>query len=333
MSPAPPHRTSRMAVVVPPEPLPDRGAVRRWIRGAFVDNIGVKFLSLVLAVTVFLLVNTDKEHEIRVRAFLEYKYPQDMVLVSDRLNEVTVTIKGPWRRLRNFDERELNRVTLDLLTAPTGEVPITPDLVSLPPGLKVVSISPHAVRVAFDKRVEKTVEVEAALAGRPAHGYVVAEHKVAPATVRARGAERVLAALTQIRTHAVSLAGHADSFDASIDLDPPIGVEVDPSQRVTVAVRIDEELVTRRLSGLPIEVRGEGVDLAKWAVEPAEVELTLTGAVIAIDRAKDRLATYVKLTPAELRAGAAEVVIEGVPPGVGKRVAPERVKVVAAKPR
>jgi YbbR domain-containing protein len=322
-----PHAAAAAAPASEPlPPPPDRGAVRRWIRGALFDNIGVKFLSLVLAVTVFLLVNTDKEHEIRVRAFLEYKYPPDKVLISDRLDEVTVTVKGPWRRIRNFDERELSRITLDLSSTPTGEVPITAGLVNLPPGLKVVSIVPHEVRVAFDKRVEKTVEVVAVLEGRPEHGYVVTEHKVAPATVRVRGGERLLAALTQIRTHEVSVGGRTESFDSQIDLDPPAGVETDSGPR------IDEELVTKRLSGLLITVRGEGVDAAKWTTEPGQVELTLTGALLAIDRVKDRLAPYVKLTPADVRAGAAEVIVEGIPPGVGKRVAPERVKVLAAKP-
>lgn len=332
MSPPLVQRSSRMAVAAPPPPPPDRGAVRRWIRGALLDNIGVKFLSLVLAVTVFLLVNTDKEHEIRVRAFVEYKYPSDKVLISDRIDEVTVTVKGPWRRLRNFDERELNRITLDLTAAPTGEVPITSELVSLPPGLKVVSIVPHEVRVAFDKRVEKTVEVGAAIVGRPQHGYIIAEHKVVPATVRVRGGERLLAALTSIRTHEVSVVGHAESFDTLIDLAPPAGVETDSGQHVSVVVRIEEELVTKRLSGLSIVIRGEGVDPAKWRVEPAQVEATLTGALLAIDGAKDKLVPYVKLTPAELRAGAAEVTIEGIPPGVGMRLSPERVKVFVAKP-
>jgi YbbR domain-containing protein len=330
-------RTSRMAAAMPPPPPaappPDRGALRRWIRGALVDNIGVKALSLVLAVTVFLLVNTDKEHEIRVRASLEYKYPPDKVLISDRLDEVTVTIKGPWRRLRNFDERELNRITLDLTEAPTGEVQLTPELVSLPQGLKVVSITPHQVRVAFDKRVEKTVEVTAAIEGRPQHGYVVAEHKVVPATVRVRGGERLLAALTSIRTHEVRVDGRSEPFDTQIDLAAPAGVETDPGQQVTVFVRIEEELVTKRFSGLPIAVRGEGgVDPAKWTLDPPQVEVTLTGALLAIDRAKDKLAPFVKLTPADVRAGAADVTVEGIPPGVGKRISPERVKVNAVKP-
>ena len=333
----PRQRTARTAAAPPPGSAPperERGAVRRWIRGALLDNLGLKILSLVLAVTVFLLVNTDKEREIRVRAFLEYKYPADKVLISDRLDEVTLTIKGPWRRLRNFDERELNRIMLDLSTAPTGEVPIEQSQVSLPPGLSVVSITPRAVRVAFDKRVEKTVEVAPVTAGRPQHGYVVSDQKAVPATVRVRGGERLLAALTSIRTHEVSVQSRTESFDTQIDLAAPAGVETDPGQRVTVYVRIEEELVTKRLPGLPVAIRGEGgVDASKWAVEPAQVDVTLTGALLAIEKAKDKLAPYVKLTPADARTREAEVTLEGVLPGVGRHISPERVKVVPAKPR
>ena len=43
---------------------PSAAPVRRWIHGALFDNLGLKFLSMVLAVTVFLLVNTDKDREI-----------------------------------------------------------------------------------------------------------------------------------------------------------------------------------------------------------------------------------------------------------------------------
>lgn len=330
----PPHRSSRMSAASPAaDPPGDRGTVRRWIRGALLDNLGIKLLSLVLAATVFLLVNTDKEREIRVRAFVEYKYPADKVLISDRLDEVTVTIKGPWRRLRSFDERELNRIMLDLSAAPTGDIPITNDMVSLPPGLSVVSIAPSAVRVAFDRRIEKTVEVTPVTVGRPQHGFIVTEQKVVPAAVKVRGGERLLAALTQVRTHEVNVQGRADPFTAQIDLAPPEGVEVDPGLRVAVSVRIDEELVTKRLPGVPVVVRGDGVDPARWAVDPAHVEVTLTGALLAIDKAKDKLAPYVKLTPADKGPREGEVMIDGIPPGVGKRLSPERVRVAPAKPR
>lgn len=331
-----PARTSRMAAAAPPKepPPPDRGAVRRWIHGALLDNIGIKFLSLVLAVTVFLLVNTDKEREIRVRVPLEYKYPADKVLTSERLNDVTVTIKGPWRRLRGFDERELDRLPLDLSATPVGDFTdftIRKDLVSLPPGLSVVAINPPLVRIAFDKRVEKQVEVVAVTAGRPERGYVVREQRVVPATVRVHGGERLLAALTQVRTHEVSVQNRNETFDTQIDLAPPTGVEADQGQRVTVYVRIEEDVVTKKLPPLPVAVRGDGVDAAKWSVAPESVEVTLTGPLLTLEKAQAGLAAYVKLAPADARAREAEVLIEGIPPGFGKRIAPERVKVTPVK--
>jgi hypothetical protein len=124
---------------VPPPP-PTAGAVRRWLRGALLDNLGLKFLSIVLAATVFLLVNDDKDREITVREGVLYVLPQDKGLVSERLNEVSVTLRGPWRRLRDFDERSLSRISLDLRTATTGEIAFTPEMVQTPPGLRVVSI-------------------------------------------------------------------------------------------------------------------------------------------------------------------------------------------------
>jgi YbbR domain-containing protein len=335
----PSTRTSRLSIAPRPRPEPppppSRGAVGGWIRGALLDNLALKALSLVLAVTVFLLVNTDEEREIRVRAFVEYKYPADKVLISDRIDEVTLTIAGPWRRLRDFNERELDRITLDLSATPTGEVPITSDLIALPQGLRIVRIDPRAVRVAFDKLVEKTVEVTPVTVGRPAHGYIVKEQKVVPATVRVRGAERLLAALTTIRTHEVSVQEQSESFDSQIDLASPAGVETNGGQNVTVSVRIDEELVTKRLPGLPVVVRVDGVESTKWTVEPAHVEVTLTGAVLAIENVKDKLAPYVKLAPADKARDVnrdVEVALDGIPPGVGKRISPERVKVVPIKP-
>lgn len=323
-----PARPSKQQPAEPPQE-PERGVVRRWIHGALFDNLLLKFLSMVLAVTVFLLVNTDKDNDITVRASLKYDYPADKVLVSEEVPEVRVTIQGPWRRLKEFDERQLGEIRLDLSNAPTGEVPITPDMVkNLPPGLTVTSITPSRVRVAFDRRVEKLVEVVPTTTGRPQHGYILAEVKSVPATVKVRGGERLLVAITTIRTSDVSLEGRTDSFETLAELAAAEGVWVDPTQRVTVAVRIDEELVTRKNPGLSVTVKGDGIDPTKWTVSPPSVDVTLTGALLAVEKARSTMAPTVKLTPTTREA---QVTIEGLPPGVGVKVSPERVKVTPVK--
>ena len=319
----------------PSGPPPERGVVARLVHGALFENTALKFLSMVLAVTVFLLINNDKDRDITVRVPVRYEYPSDKVLTSPQQDEVHVTIKGPWRRLRQFDERELGRVTLDLHSATNADVAITPDMIAnLPPGLAITSISPRSVRVEFDARVEKLVEVSPLVAGRPERGYVVAEIKASPPTIKVRGGARLLASISKLRTNEISLQNHTDSFEQLAEILPPVGVEIDPTQRITIQVRVVEELVTRTLSNQRVTVRGDGIDPTRWSIVPPRVEVTLTGPLLAVERVEDAPDTVVPIvTPAnDRRPQDLEVAIEGIPPGMGSKVSPPRVKLTPAKP-
>ncbi|HTR53863.1 MAG TPA: CdaR family protein [Kofleriaceae bacterium] len=331
-----PARASKQPPVVPPpirDDEPQRGAIRRWIHGALFENVGLKFLSMVLAITVFLLVNTDRDREITARVGVSYTLPDDKVLVSPRLDEVQVVIKGPWRRLSRFDERELDRIHLDLRRAASGETPIrvTPEMIHLPPGLTISDWTPHSTRVQFDDRVEKIVEVNPQVVGRPQHGYVMSDAKTAPATIKVRGAETTLAALAIVHTRPISVEGRAESFSAETEVDAPYGVEVMSPAPVVARVTIDEELVTRRMPGLVVQLRGEGGgDPAKWQVEPAQIDVTLTGALLAVEKAKARIVPIVKVGP-DGKPHDVDVALEGVPPGIGVKVSPERVRATPVK--
>jgi YbbR domain-containing protein len=328
-----PARATRQPTIPPPAPPtpppPERGAIRRWLQGALFDNVGLKFLSMVLAVTVFLLVNTDKDREITARVGVSYMLPEDKVLVSERVDEIRITVKGAWRRLRKFDEREIERINLDLRRASSGEIAISSDMIHLPSGVTVTSISPRFVHVAFDKRVDKIVEIAPVVTGRPQHGYVVAEVKPVPATVRLRGAQGMLAALTTIRTREISLEGRTDSFVAETEVAPAEGVEVAGNMRVSVQIRLDEELVTRKLPGLTVMFRGDG-DPARWKSVPAQVDVTLTGALLDVEKARGSLVPVVRLT-ADPRPREVEITVEGLPPGIGVKISPEHAKLMPVK--
>jgi YbbR domain-containing protein len=324
-----PARAATAPPSAPPPPS-ERGPVRGWLRSAMFDNVGLKFLSIVLAVTVFLLVNTDKDREITARVGVSYTLPEDKVLVSDRIDEVRVTIKGAWRRLRKFDEREVERINLDLRHAPSGELGISNDMIHLPSGVTITSINPRSIHVAFDKRVEKVVEVTPAITGRPQHGYIVAEVKPVPATIKLRGGESMLAALTAIRTHEINLEGRADSFVAETEIVPAGGVEVVGNPQVAVQIHVDEELVTRKVPGVTVVARGDG-DTSRWQITPSQVDVTLTGALLAVEKARSSILPVVKLTP-DPKPREVEVTIDGLPPGIGVKISPEHVKLAPLKP-
>jgi YbbR domain-containing protein len=321
----------------PPDPTPERGAVRRFIHGALFDNVGLKFLSVVLAITVFLLVNTDKDQEITAKIGVGYTLPDDKVLVSDRVDELRVTIRGPRRRLQHFDETKMPRVDIDLRRGDSGNVMITPDMIHVPSGLTITSITPRTVHVQFDKRVEKIVVVEPKTDGQPQHGFFMASAKPTPATIQVRGAESALASLSAVSTAAMSIESRTESFIAETQVVPPDGVDVIGSPRVSVAVQIDEMLVRSSIVGMGVAVRGDGpaIDAAKWALSPSQVNVTLTGSLLAVEKAKSVIAAYVKLAGPSMQDGKshdADVQLDGLPPGIGATISPERVKLAPAKP-
>ena len=329
-TPAQPNKPTSGKPATPIDPH-ERFGIRKFLHSAFFENVGLKFLSMVLAVTVFLLVNTDRDREITARVGVSYTLPDDKVLVSERLDEVRVTVKGPWQRLRRFDERELDRINIDLRRAQAGDVYLTPDMVTLPSGLNVTSISPRSIRVQFDRRVEKIVEVVPMLAGRPMHGYMVAEVKPVPTTIKVRGAEKTIKALSSVRTREVSVDGRAETFTDETEVLTPDDVEPATSSKILLHVLIDEELVTRKLPGQVVRVTGDGVDPARWQVTPAQVEVTLTGTLLAVEKAKAALAPVVRPSANDTRPREVAVSVEGLPPGIGLKISPERVKISPVK--
>ncbi|CAN5923194.1 hypothetical protein BH11MYX3_BH11MYX3_31560 [soil metagenome] len=328
-----PARSGRIPSLPPPPMLPpppppaEKGAIRRWLHGAFAENLGLKFLSIVLAVTVFLLVNDDKPREQTVRVPVAYLLPEDRVLVSERIEDVKVTLKG---RLRNFNEKDVGRITIDLRNAPNGEVAITNDMLQTPAGVSIASITPRSMRVTWDKRSERLIEVQPAISGHPQHGYMALEIKPEPPTIKVRGGEKLLAALTGVRTREISLEGRTETFTTSAQLVPPDGIELVGAESVSVRVQIDEELVSRKIPDVAVSVKGDGVDASRWTITPRQVEVTLTGALLAVEKTKGAMTPVVKVTVND-KAREGEVTIEGVPPGVGVRISPERVKISTAK--
>jgi YbbR domain-containing protein len=314
-------------------PKPDRGRVRAWLHDALFENTGLKFLSLVLAVTVFLLITTDEERDYTVRVPVKYDFPHDkFVLVSEQLQDVRVTLKGPWRRLRDFHERELGDITLDLRDAPTANLAITPDMIrNVPPKVKVTTVSPQNVYVAFDNKVQKVVEILPVVTGRPQHGYAIDEIKATPPTVTVRGGQRIVAALTAIKTTEVSIEGRTEPFEQLADLVTTEGVSPsDATQKVVVSVRFKVDLQTRLVPDVAVVVKGDGIDATKWKVVPPVVEVTLTGPLLDVEATKASMIAKVVLAPSDKTEREVKVSLDGVKEGVGVKISRERVTVKPA---
>jgi YbbR domain-containing protein len=328
-----PARTGKLGAPInlpprQPEPPPDRGArFRAHLREAFLGNLGLKFLSLVLALTVFLLVNTDRDQHRSARVGLSYRMPTDRVLVTPQLADVTVDVSGPYRRLRRL---ELDPIEIDLRDGRDAEIPITPNMIKVPSGVTVTSISPPSLRVAFEKRVTRDIVITPVIAGHAEHGYEVGDVTVDGSKVaQASGAEHDIASLTGLRTGEIRVDGKVATFAVTTQLVPPDGIQVQNADNISVTVEIKQKTESRSLGKLAVRVIGDGVDPIAVMTDPPAVEVILSGKVLAIDEAvKNGVVPTIKVTAADVAAHRQVAVQVGtLPGGVGPELNPSKIEV------
>ena len=70
---------------------------------------------------------------------------------------------------------------------------------------------------------------------------------------------------------------------------------------------------------------------ARFSVSPAQVDITLTGTLLAVEKAKSALQPVVKVSGNDTKPRDGDVVVEGLPPGIGVKISPERVKLTVGK--
>ena len=69
----------------------------------FTEELPIKVLSMVLAVTLFVLVRNDKDATSGAYVKVIYTLPEDRVLVSDPVSEIKVSVRGPWTKLQHLE--------------------------------------------------------------------------------------------------------------------------------------------------------------------------------------------------------------------------------------
>ena len=307
-------------------------AVLKWLRGALVDNAALKFVALVLALTVFILVHSDDQAVAGGTVDVNYKLPPDRVLVSERVDQVRITVKGSRRLIKRFHREDVEDINIDLRNLTKGEVFFQPDMIDLPDGLELVSISPASMQVTFEERAIKQVPVAVDTGGTPDRGFKVEQLAARPAEVTVSGALSLVAEAHSVRTAEVDLTRRSKSFRETVRLAPPPGLDVEDNPAVEVEVTLGEEQGSRELS-LPVVIQpGPGVgaeQAAKYSSQPSQVRVVLRGAVLVIDALRaEHITAYVRVFPGDLsRPGTrmAEVRVEPALPGIGYEISPAEV--------
>jgi YbbR domain-containing protein len=282
--------------------------VRSFVWRALFDELPLKVVSLILAVTLFVIVRSDKDAATGAFVKVVYTLPTDRVLVSDPPSEIKVAIRGSWTRLQRFDEREIDPVRIDLSHLSDPVLRFDADLIKLPVGLRVGSIYPSDVRLEYEPRASREVPVQALTEGTPAEGFHVTQVRAVPASIRIDGARRAVESMRRAPTRPVRIQDATASVKSPVALEaPPAHVHFVDSGPVTVEVEIRAAIIERTLDAVP--VRLSGAQRIDGATDPQAVRVILRGPADAVQ----------KVDPAQVAVTVEARVEDGRPPATFKK--------------
>ena len=192
----------------------------RW--SWLLDNLGLKLLSVVLAVFLWAVVVGEQKVEVTLNVPLDIKaLPRHLVVTNEPTDVLEVRVRGPKTLVSTLSPSE---VVLEGMSRNFVEgenlIAVRPEMVHVPRGIEVVDVSPHRVRMVLDAIVEREVEVSPRVEGKLAKGYVVKGVASSPPRIRITGPRSDLQRLARVYTLPINLEGRSTSFTTRAMLEP-----------------------------------------------------------------------------------------------------------------
>jgi YbbR domain-containing protein len=203
------------------------------------NHLGLKVLSLLLAIGLWLVVSRDPISEVEIRVPIEFRnLPETLEVASASFTESRIRVRGPERLIHQLSPSDVH-AEVDLSTVSPGErtFDLTTRQIQIPQGLEVVQIIPGQFQLSFDTRVTKMVEVRPRVTGSFSDGLRVGQVLSDPARIMITGPRHRVDAVEAATTDPVDASGALTraSFVTQAYVPDPLIQVVHPTPiRVTV---------------------------------------------------------------------------------------------------
>ena len=210
-----------------------------FVQRVLIQNLGLKLVSLGLAVGLWLVVARDPIAEVEIRVPIEFhNLPAKLEVDSASFTEAQIRVRGPGRLIHQLQPGDV-RAEIDLASVNPGErtFDLTARHVHVPQDLEVVQIIPGQFHLSFDTREMRVVEVRPRMTGDFATGMRVAQVIADPSSVTIAGPHRRVEAVEAAITDPVDASGTVTraSFVTQAYVPDPLIQVVHPTPiRVTV---------------------------------------------------------------------------------------------------
>jgi YbbR domain-containing protein len=212
---------------------------RSFFQRIFVHNIGLKLVSMLLAIGLWTVVSRDPIAEVEMKVPIEFhNLPDNLEIDSASFTEAQIRVRGPERVIHRLQAADLH-AEIDLASVQSGErtFDLTSRQVRVPQDLEVVQIIPGQFHLSFDNRETRTVEVRPRVTGNFASGFRVKQVTADPSSVMITGPRRRVEAVEDATTDPVDVSGvmtRASFVTQAYVPDPLIQVVHPTPIRVTV---------------------------------------------------------------------------------------------------
>jgi diadenylate cyclase len=182
------------------------------LKRVFVQNFGLKLISLLLAAGLWLVVARDPVAEVELRVPIEFhNVPEKLEIDSASFTEAQVRVRGPGRLIRRLRSTDV-RAEIDLSDVRPGSrtFDLTSRNISVPQNFEVVQIVPGQFQLSFDNRTRRSVEVRPRVTGNFAQGKRIAQVVAEPASIMISGPNRRVEAVESATTDPVDASGTMD---------------------------------------------------------------------------------------------------------------------------
>lgn len=205
----------------------------------FLRHLGLKVISLLLAIGLWVVVARDPIAEVEIKVPIEFhNLPENLEIDSASFTEAQVRVRGPERLIHRLESGDV-RAEIDLSSIHPGErtFDLTSHQIRLPQDLEVVQIVPGQFHLSFDSRMTRSVEVHPRVIGTFARGVRVAQLTADPPSIMITGPKRRVEAVEAATTDPVDATGAMtrSSFVTQAYVPDPLIQVVHPTPiRVTV---------------------------------------------------------------------------------------------------
>jgi len=183
-----------------------------FIRRYVTQNLGLKLISLALAVSLWLAVSRDPVAEVALEVPIEFhNIPQNLDISSENIPQAQIRMRGPQRIIRGLRASDVY-ADIDLSSLKPGEhtFDLTARQVHMPSDLQVVQVIPSQLHLAFDTHLNREVEVRPRVVGTFAQGYRIKSIQVEPPKTTISGPRHRVEAVDSAITDPLDVSGATD---------------------------------------------------------------------------------------------------------------------------